>query len=192
MKLLMALAMVVMSISIFAESSSGVYEVDPAHTKVGFEVSHLVISSVEGRFNKFDGILTLDKNLSKSKVEANVQIASVDTTEPDRDKHLRSADFFDAEKFPVMTFVSTTFSGTPAKLKIKGKLTIKGVTKDVVFDSKLSKEITDPWGKKRVAISGTTKINRKDFGILFSKMVEVGPVVGDEVTISIKAETVKK
>jgi polyisoprenoid-binding protein YceI len=91
-----------------------------------------------------------------------------------------------------MSFVSTTITGTPAKLKIKGKLTIKGVTKDVTFDSKLSNEITDPWGKKRVAISGTAKINRKDFGISFGKVMDAGPIVGDEITLSIKAETIKK
>jgi polyisoprenoid-binding protein YceI len=192
MKLLAALTMAIFSMAIYAESPSGEYIVDSAHTKIGFEVSHLVISSVEGRFNKFDGTLNLDKKLTNSKVVATVQMNSVDTTEVERDKHLKSPDFFDADKFPQMTFVSTSFSGSPAKLKIKGNLTIKGVTKEVVFDSKLSKEITDPWGKKRIAISGNTKINRKDFGILFSKIVEAGPVVGDDVMISIKAETVKK
>lgn len=192
MKLALALTIALMSIATFANTPSGEFIIDTAHTKIGFEVSHLVISTVEGRFNKFDGLLTLDKTLSKSKVEANVQMASVDTTDGDRDKHLRSADFFDADKFPQMTFVSSSFSGTPAKLKIKGKLTIKGISKDVTFDSKLSNEITDPWGKKRVAISGTAKISRKDFGISFSKMMDAGPIVGDEVLISIKAETVKK
>ena len=192
MKFMISLLLALVTTAVMAENPSGEYVIDTAHTKVGFEVSHLVISTVEGRFNQFDGLLTLDKNLAKSKVLAHVQIASVDTTDADRDKHLRSPDFFDADKFPQMTFVSTSFSGTPAKLKIKGKLTIKDVTKDITFDAKLSKEITDPWGKKRIAISGTAKIKRKDFNITFGKMIDIGPVVGDEVTISIKAETVKK
>ncbi len=192
MKLLLSLGLLLMSMATFAELPVGEYTIDTAHTKIGFEVTHLVISSVEGRFNKFDGVLTLDKKLSNSKVVANVEMNSVDTTDADRDRHLKSADFFNAEKFPKMTFISTEFSGDPAKLKIKGKLTIRGVSKDVVFDAKLSNEITDPWGKKRVAISGSTKISRKAFGMVWGKMMEAGPVVGDEVTISIKAETIKK
>jgi polyisoprenoid-binding protein YceI len=192
MKLVTSLFLALATNLALAESPAGEYTIDTAHTKIGFEVAHLVISTVEGRFNKFDGVLTLDKNLSKSKVEAHVQVASVDTTDGERDKHLKSPDFFDAEKFPQMTFVSSAISGTPSKLKVKGKLTIKGVTKDVTFDSKLSNEITDPWGKKRVAISGTAKINRKDFGISFGKVMDAGPIVGDEVILSIKAETIKK
>jgi polyisoprenoid-binding protein YceI len=195
MKLVIGFLLILTSLtttSVFAEAPVGEYVIDTAHTKIGFEVTHLVISTVEGRFTKFDGVLILDKKLSNSKVTANVQMSSVDTTDIDRDKHLKSADFFDADKFPLMTFVSDSFAGSNAKLKIKGKLTIKGISKEVTFDAKLSNEITDPWGKKRVAISGTTKVNRKDFGIVWGKIMEAGPVVGDEVIISIKAETIKK
>lgn len=170
----------------------GDYIIDPSHSKIGFEVTHLIISSIEGRFKNFIGSLTLEKQLSDSKVEVNVEIASIDTAENNRDNHLKSSDFFDAEKFPQMNFTSTSFAGSPDFLKVKGKLTLKGITRDVVFDASISKEITDPWGKKRVAISGTTQINRQDFGLSWNKTIEAGQVVGDQVTILIKAEAVKK
>jgi len=174
-----------------ANALEGKFNLDPSHAKVGFEVTHMAISSVEGRFNKFEGTLTAGKKLSDLKIEANIDVTSVNTEDGDRDKHLKSPDFFDVEKFPKMTFVSTSVSGTESKLKIKGKLTIKDVTKEVVLDGKISKEIKDPWGNQRVAISGKTKINRKDFGLAFNKVAEFGPVVGDEVTISISSEAVK-
>lgn len=170
----------------------GDYIIDPSHSKIGFEVTHLIISSIEGRFKNFIGSLTLEKQLFDSKVEVNVEIASIDTAENDRDNHLRSSDFFDSEKFPQMNFTSTSFAGSPEFLKVKGKLTIKGITRDIVFEARLSKEITDPWGKKRVAISGTAQINRQDFGLSWNKTIEAGQVVGDQVTILIKAEAVKK
>lgn len=169
----------------------GKYNFDPSHAKVGFEVAHMVISNVEGRFNKFDGSLEAGKKLSDLKIEATIDVNSVTTEDGERDKHLKSADFFDAEKFPKMTFVSTKISGTDKKLVIHGKLTIKDVTKDVVLNGTLSKEIKDPWGNQRVAITGKTKINRKDYGLNFNKVAEFGPVVGDEVTINISTEAVK-
>ena len=174
-----------------ANALEGKYNFDTSHAKVGFEVAHLVISNVEGRFNKFEGSMTAGKKLSDLKIETTIDINSVNTEDPDRDKHLKSADFFDVEKFPKMTFVSTAISGTENKLKITGNLTIKGVTKSVVLDGKISKEIKDPWGNQRVAITGKTKINRQDFGLKFNKIAEAGPVVGDEVTISISVEAIK-
>lgn len=174
-----------------AHAVEGKFNLDPGHSKVGFEVAHMVISNVEGRFTKFEGTLEGGKKLTDLKINASIDVASVSTDDAEREKHLKSPDFFDAEKFPKMTFVSTSVSGTESKLKIKGKLTIKDVTKDVVLDGKLSKEIKDPWGNQRVAITGKTKINRKDFGLAFNKVAEFGPVVGDEVTISISSEAVK-
>lgn len=170
---------------------SGVFNFDPTHAKVGFEVAHMVISNVEGRFNKFEGTLTAGKKLSDLKINAIIDVTSVNTENGDRDKDLKSPDFFDAEKFPKITFVSTNISGTESKLKIKGKLTIKNVTKEVTLDGTLSKEIKDPWGNQRVAITGKTKINRKEFGLTFNKVAEFGPIVGDEVTINISTEAIK-
>jgi polyisoprenoid-binding protein YceI len=174
-----------------ANALEGKYNFDPSHAKVGFEVAHMVISNVEGRFNKFEGTMTAGKKLTDLKIETSIEVNSVNTEDGERDKHLKSADFFDAEKFPKMTFVSTSITGSENKLKIKGKLTIKDVTKDVVLDGKISKEIKDPWGNQRVAITGKTKINRQDFGLAFNKVAEFGPVVGNDVTISISTEAVK-
>jgi len=176
----------------YAHAIEGVYNLDPSHAKIGFEVQHMVISNVEGRFTKFEGSLNGGKKLTDLKVTASIDVNSISTDDVEREKHLKSADFFDAEKFPKMTFESTSVSGTENNLKIKGKLTIKNITKEVVLDGKLSKEIKDPWGNKRLAISGKTKINRQDFGLTFNKAAEFGPVVGNEVTITLSAEAVKK
>lgn len=170
------------------------YKLDASHSVTSFAVKHLVISTVRGEFTKLDGSAVIDDaDLSKSKVEATIDIASVSTREPKRDAHLKSPEFFDAAKFPKMTFKSTKVekSGDGA-LKVAGDLTIKGVTKPVVLDVVgPTKEVTDPWGNVRRGLSATTRINRKDFGIAWSAVVEAGPVVGDEVSIQIDAELIK-
>ncbi len=186
-KLLLSSLLVLSTQGLAAEA---VYNLDPGHAKVGFEVAHMVISNVEGRFTKFDGIIKKGQKLSDMKITANIDINSVNTDDVERDKHLKAADFFDAEKFPKMTFESTSVSGTEKALKIKGKLTIKNVTKEVTLDGKVSKEIKDPWGNTRFGISGKTKINRQDFGLAFNKVAEFGPVVGDEVTINLSSEAI--
>lgn len=173
-------------------AAEGTYDLDPSHAKVGFEVSHMVISNVEGRFTKFTGTLELGKKISDLKIASTIDVNSINTDDVDRDKHLKANDFFDAQKFPSINFVSESAVGNEKNLTIKGKLTIKDVTKSVSLKGTLSKEITDPWGNKRVAITGKTKINRKDFGLNFNKVAEFGPVVGDEVTISITTEAIKR
>lgn len=168
------------------------YDVDPAHTKVGFEVPHMVISTVEGRFNKFTGKVDLDeKKFEKSKFEMNVDVASVDTGIAKRDDHLRNTDFFEASKFPEMKFESTEVKGKPGSFQLIGNLTIKGVTKKVTFDAKHLGNVNDGFGNDRAAFSAKTKINRKDFGLAFASMMEKGPVVGDEVTIDLRVEATK-
>jgi polyisoprenoid-binding protein YceI len=179
-------------LSMNVSALEGNYKLDPSHAKIGFEVPHMVISTVEGRFTKFEGTLTAGKKLTDLKVEASIDVTSVSTDDKDRNDHLQSPDFFDAAKYPKMTFVSTSVSGTEKKLKIKGKLTIKDVTKDVVLDGSVSKEVKDPWGNLRVAITGKTKINRQEFGLKFNKAAEAGPLVGDEVTISLSSEAIKQ
>ncbi len=146
---------------------------------------------IEGHFRKFDGVLVIAPNMSESHVEVNTEINSLDTGQADRDKHLMTADFFDADKFPKMKFISKAFSGTANGLKILGNLTIKGTTKDVVFEAKLSKEVLDMSNKKRIAITGKTKINRDVFGLGWNKIIEGIPLVGNEVTILISVEAVK-
>jgi polyisoprenoid-binding protein YceI len=172
------------------------WNVDPSHSSAEFSVRHLMISSVRGTFSKVGGTITGDpKNPSGLTINATVDVASVDTREPDRDKHLRSPDFFDAEKFPVMTFKSKRVTAAGAgKMKITGDLTIKGITKEVVLDVEgPTPEIKDPSGNTRIGASATTTINRKDFNILWNKTMDSGGmVVGEDVKITIDVELIKK
>lgn len=169
----------------------GTYKIDTAHSKIGFEVPHLVIATVEGRFTQFDGNITIDSKLEKSKANLNVDVATINTDNKDRDDHLRSPDFFDAAKNPKLTFVTKKIVGTADNLKLVGDLTIKGKTKEVTLDVKYLGDVNDPFGNHKVAFNATTKINRKDFGLTWNKAVEAGPVVGDEVTLVIKIEANK-
>ncbi len=167
------------------------YAVDAAHSKVGFEIPHLVISSVEGRFNRFEGSLNLNDSFEKSTFKTDVDVSSIDTGEKKRDDHLISPDFFDAKKFPKMTFESTEVKGTPETFKLTGNLTVHGVTKKVTFDSKYLGTVVDGYGNQKVAFRGATKINRKDFGLVWNQAVEAGPIVGDEVTITLNIQAGK-
>lgn len=170
----------------------GTYKVDPAHSKVGFEVSHLVVATVEGKFSDFEGTFKIDPKLEKSSVDVSIKAASINTDNKDRDDHLRSADFFDASKHDKLTFKSKKITGTPDNLKVAGDLTIRGVTKPVTLDAKYTGSVKDPWGNERVAFRASTKINRKDYGLSWSKAVEAGPVVGDEITLDLRVEAIKE
>jgi polyisoprenoid-binding protein YceI len=156
------------------------YKIDPAHTSVGFTISHLVISEVNGRFNAMAGELALDKD-ALTGANATIQVKSVDTGIGKRDDHLRSPDFFDAEKFPTITFESTKVE----KDHVTGKFTMHGVTKEIQLPFVLKGPIKDPWGATRVAITAETTINRTDYGM--KSMTGVG----DEVKIKIVAEATK-
>jgi polyisoprenoid-binding protein YceI len=166
------------------------WAIDAAHTEVGFSVSHMVVSEVEGEFKSYSGKVLLDeKDLTKSQVEFSADIASIDTGVGDRDKHLRSGDFFDAEKFPKLTFKSKKITKAGKGYKIKGDLTIRGVTKEVTLDASISDAITNPWGKQVRGAKITGKINRDDFGVSWNKALDKGGVVvGQEVTIEVKLE----
>jgi polyisoprenoid-binding protein YceI len=166
----------------------GKYDVDPAHSSVGFEVPHLVISTVEGKFTKMEGVIELNEKFEKSTVKASAETASVDTGNEKRDGHLKSADFFDAAKNAKLTFVSSDIKGTPASFKLSGNLMIKTTTKRVTFDSKYLGSVNDGNGHEKVAFTATTKISRKEFGLLYGAMVEAGPVIGDEITITLKIQ----
>jgi polyisoprenoid-binding protein YceI len=169
------------------------WNIDTAHTQAGFSVRHLVISTVRGDFGKTSGMVKLDdKDVTKSSVEATIDVTTINTRIADRDKHLKSPDFFDVEKFPTMTFKSTKVEKAGDGLKVTGDLTMKGVTKPVTLAvSGPTAEIKDPYGNTRRGLSAKGKIDRKEFGLTWSKVVEAGPVVGDEVTIEIDAELVK-
>ncbi len=193
MKRLLAVALALAAPA--AALAQSTWSVDPAHTHASFTVRHLVISNVRGEFGKTTGTVKLDeKDVTKSTVEATVETTTIDTRVADRDNHLRSPDFFDVAKYPAMTFKSTKVEPAgEGKLKVTGNLTIKDVTKPVVFDvTGPTKEIKDPWGNTRRGVSASAKINRKDFGLLWSKTIEAGPVVGDEVAIEIEAELLKQ
>lgn len=173
------------------ELAPGKYNIDPAHTRVSFLIDHFVVSQVQGRFNDVKGSFNLSKKIEDSKVDVTVPIASIDTGVKKRDDHLKSADFFDAKKFPTMTFKSKKFSGSLEDFKVTGDLTIKDVTKEVTLNGKYTGSVKDSWGQIRAAVRAEGKINRKDFNINYNDMVEAGPAVGDEVTIMILSEGIQ-
>ncbi len=169
----------------------GKYSLDPNHSKIGFDVNHLVIASVEGRFDKVSGEIEMGAKIEDTKISAKIETASVSTGNGDRDKHLASPEFFDSTKYPEMTFVSRSITGKADALKVKGDLTLHGVTKPVTLEGKYLGVVNDPFGNTKIALVAKTKINRKDFGLTWSKVVEAGPVVGDEVSIDLKIEAGK-
>jgi polyisoprenoid-binding protein YceI len=177
----------------YAPIPAGDYKLDPAHSRIGFAVRHLEINWVEGRFKDFAGTVHYDdKDVTKSTVEFTAKVASVDTEVEARDKHLRTADFFDAEKYPEMTFKST---GVERKNKdayvLRGDLTIKGVTKPVALPFTIAGAVKDPWGNTRFGVEAQTNINRRDFGINYGNAFAGGLDVGNEVTISLRLEAVQ-
>lgn len=167
------------------------YKIDPNHSTVGFSVSHLVINNVHGKFNEFTGSVVVDGNAIK---EANgtIQAKSIDTGIAKRDAHLRTPDFFDAEKYPTITFTSKKTEKQGDETVVTGEFTMRGVTKEIALPMKLSGPITDPWGGTRIGIHAKTKLSRKEFGISYNATSKTGSaVVGDEIEIEINAEAVK-
>jgi len=184
------------ALSLPAAAATSTWQIDPAHSAAQFAVKHLGISTVRGAFTSVKGAVQFDdKDVTKSSVEVTVDVNSVDTRQPDRDKDLRSDHFFDAEHFPAITFRSKRVEQvSPSKLKITGDLTIHGITKEVVLDvDGPTAPVKDPWGNQRMAINATTKINRQDFGVKWNATMDNGGVVvGDEVSIIIDAEMILK
>ena len=170
--------------------------IDPAHTTVEFSVRHMMISNVKGRFNKVSGTISAEGTNPKSvAIDAVIDASSIDTRVDKRDQHLKSPEFLDVAKYPTITFKSKGAEAAgEGKWKIKGDLTIHGVTREVILDvDGPTPSIKDPMGNQRVGASATTRINRKDFGLTWNKMLEAGgALVGDEVTISIDIEAIHK
>jgi len=170
------------------------YQIDPKHSDAQFAVTHMMISTVRGEFHGLTGTVVVDdRDISKSSVNVTMDANSVDTREPDRDKDLKSANFFDVANHPTITFKSTKVESAGAgKLKVTGDLTIRGVTKPVVLDVTVPKPaIKDPWGLQRTAVAATTKINRQDFGVSWNKTLDSGGVVvSDNVDITLDVEMV--
>ena len=185
----------VVALAIPAFASASIWNIDPDHSNVGFKVRHLMVSNVKGNFEKYSGTVDInDKDITKSKVEVTIDTNSINTNVQKRDEHLRSADFFDVARFPTMTFVSKKVAKAGKdRLKVTGDLTLHGVTREVVLDVEgLSKEIKDPWGNIRRGATATTKINRKDFGLVWNSALETGGVaVGEEVAITLEIEMIK-
>lgn len=167
---------------------AGTFELDASHSKLGFSIPHLVISTVEGRFTKFEGKADLADTFEKSRFNVKIDSASIDTAVVKRDEHLRSPDFFDVQKFPTITFETIEVKGKPESFKLTGNLSIHGVTKKVTLDAKLQGPVNDGFGNDRISLEAKAKINRKDFGLVWSKVVEAGPMVGDQVTLDLRSE----
>ncbi|GAA1407623.1 hypothetical protein AUR04nite_14300 [Glutamicibacter uratoxydans] len=171
--------------------TAGVWTLDASHSEVGFSVRHAGISKVRGSFTEFDATLTIAETIEASSVEANIQIASVNTKDANRDGHLKSADFFDAEQFPTMTFKSTSIKGDADDLVVVGDLTIRGVTKEVELAAELGGQAVDAFGATRAGFFASTTISRKEFGITWNAALEAGGVlVSDKVKIEIDASFV--
>jgi polyisoprenoid-binding protein YceI len=172
------------------------WQIDPAHSAAHFSVRHLMISNVRGEFTKLSGSAVLNPaDPSKSTVEVTIQTGSINTREPQRDEHLRSADFLDVANYPTITFKSKRNEAVELEyFKLTGDLTIRGVTKEVTLDVEgPTPPVKDPWGNVRAGVTASTKINRKDFGLVWNALVEGGGVmVGDEVKITIEAELIQQ
>jgi polyisoprenoid-binding protein YceI len=171
------------------------WTIDPAHTHAGFAVRHLMISTVRGRFTEVTGtVVSDDPTTGKGTVDISINVGSVDTREPQRDAHLRSADFFHADNHPTITFHSTrTEPGSDGTFRLIGDLTIRGTTHEVAFDVTPQGLVKDPWGGQRAGFSATAKIKRSDYGLTWNILLETGGVtVGDDVKIEIEAELVKQ
>lgn len=177
-----------------ASAGTTTYQIDPRHSSAEFAVTHLMISTVRGEFHQVNGTVVYDDaDVSKSSVNVTIDATTVDTREPDRDKDLKSPNFLDVTKYPTMTFKSTKVEKVGAgKLKITGDLTLHGVTKSVVLDITAPKPpIRDPWGLQRTAVSGTTKINRQDFGITYNKTLDSGGLmISNDVDITLDVEMI--
>lgn len=174
--------------------TTGTWEIDPTHTTIGFNVRHAMIAKVRGRFTDFGGTFTLDgANPANSSAELTVQMTSVDTQNDDRDNHLRSAEFFDVETFPTMTFVSTGVAAKGNDFVVTGDLTVHGVTKSVPVEFELVGISQDPWGNTRIGFEGEAEINRRDFGLEWNVALDTGGVlVSETIKIVLDVEAVKQ
>jgi len=169
------------------------WKLDPSHTLVEFSAKHLMITTVKGRITDVEGTIVMDeKNPRNSSVEATLKAVSIDTRTEQRDQHLRSADFLNAELFPEIKFRSTKVEGDKDSFKLTGDLTIRDVTRPITLDIQFEGQQRDPWGGERIGFSGSGKIDRRDFGLTWNQALETGGVVvGNDVKINLEVEAVK-
>ena len=193
-----ALPVVAVALSVGGTSparAASEWTLDVDHSRVEFAVRHMMVSNVEGNFKVFDGLVRLDeKDVTNSKVNVSIDVSSVDTDNKKRDDHLRSPDFFNAKKYPKMTFASKKVSKKGSQFEVEGDLTLHGVTKPVVLKvEEFTDPIKGPWGNTRRGAVARTTINRTDFGLTWNKALEAGGVVvGEEVRISLQLELIEK
>ena len=183
-----------MSVAAPTTIPTGTWNADPSHSKVGFAVKHMGIANVRGEFTEYSGTLEIGEDLSSARVSGSAKVASVKTGEDQRDVHLRSPDFFDAEQFPELTFESTRLERLDdEEYSITGNLTIHGVTREVVLHAELEGADTDPWGNERIALEITGKISRGDFDMKFNQALGSGNLlVADKVSLLIDISAVKQ
>ena len=173
---------------------AGTYGFDLSHSRVGFVVRHLMVSKVRGQFAQFEGTVVVAENPTDSKVEVAIDAASIDTRDETRDNHLRSADFFEADSNPKLTFASTAVRHVKGNdFEVDGDLTIHGTTKPVTLKVELEGVLTDPWGMSRAGFTASTELDREEWGLTYNQALEAGGVViGKKITIEIEAEIVKQ
>src|SRR5688572_11477946 len=185
-----------LAISLVAAAAFGqtIYQIDSANSGAQFAVRHLMISTVRGNLGKITGTIQYDPaSLDKSSVKATVDVKGLDTRQAKRDAHLRSAEFFDAEQYPSITFESTKFWNEGNALKVSGNLTIRGTTKPIILTADVSQPVKQEGGGMKIGAQITTKINRQDYGVAYNKVAEGGgAVVGDAVSITIDLEATSK
>lgn len=169
------------------------WNLDPSHSSVAFSARHLMFTSVKGRFADVEGTVVVDGDSpSHATVRATIQATSIDTRAEQRDGHLRSGDFLDAESFPLITFVSTRIDGARDQFKLTGDLTIRGTTRSITLDVRYDGAGVDPWGNERVGFSATGTFDRREFGLVWNQALEAGGVlVSNDIRVEIDAQLVK-
>ena len=174
--------------------TTGTWQIDPTHTTIGFSVRHAMIAKVRGRFTDFAGSFTLNgDDPANSSAQLTVLLTSVDTQNDDRDNHLRSAEFFDVESFPEMTFISTGVEAKGSDFVVTGDLSVHGVTKNVPVKFELVGISQDPWGNTRIGFEGEAEINRRDFGLEWNVALDTGGVlVSENIKITLDVEAIKQ
>lgn len=173
---------------------SGNYVIDASHSELGFSARHAMVTKVRGSFTEFSATASTEENLQNAKINVKIDVASIDTRNEQRDDHLRSADFFDVENYPHITFTSTEVTAKDdTTLAVTGDLTIKDVTKSITIDFDFTGEAVDPWGQTRVGFEGETTLNRKDFGLTWNAALETGGVlVSDKITLAFDISAIKQ
>lgn len=169
------------------------WTIDPTHSEVGFKVKHMMFTNVKGLFNDYSADIDFNDDLKEANLQFEAKINSIFTNNADRDNHLKSADFFDAEQYPTLNFKSTNIQGNGNEYEITGDLTIKGITKPVTLNAEFSGLMTDPWGNTKVGLNLDGKINRKDFGLTYNAALETGGVlVGEDVKLNAEIQLVEQ